>query len=53
MDHYKSPTDLKGFKLKGTHELLLCADDVNVLDENMDVVKKNTEAVLQAAIKLV
>jgi hypothetical protein len=29
-------------KLNGTHQLLIYADDVNVLDDNMDTIKKYT-----------
>jgi hypothetical protein len=38
----------KGLELKGTRQHLLCADDVNIVCENMDITKKNTEAMLQA-----
>jgi hypothetical protein len=30
-----------GLKLNGTHELLAYADDVNLLGDNIDTVKKN------------
>jgi hypothetical protein len=32
----------EGLKLNGTHQLLAYADDVDVMGENMDTVKKNT-----------
>jgi hypothetical protein len=39
----------EGLKLNMTHELLACADDVNTIAENVDTVKKNTEALLDAS----
>jgi hypothetical protein len=37
-----------GLKLNGTYQVLVYADDVNLLGDNMDTVKKNTETLIYA-----
>jgi hypothetical protein len=36
-------------KLNGTHQLLVYADDVNLLGDNIDTIKKNIEPVIDAS----
>jgi hypothetical protein len=38
-----------GRKLNGTHQRLAYADDVNVLGDNMDTIKKNTGTLINAS----
>jgi hypothetical protein len=35
--------------LNGTHQLLAYIDDVNLLEDNIDTVKKNTEILIDAS----
>jgi hypothetical protein len=38
-----------GLKLNGTHQLLAYADDVNLLGDNIDIINKNTETLIDAS----
>jgi hypothetical protein len=38
-----------GLKLNGTHQLLVYADDVNLLGDDIDTLKKNTKALIDAS----
>jgi hypothetical protein len=38
-----------GLKQNGTHQLLAYADDVNLLEDNIDTIKKNTETLIDAS----
>jgi hypothetical protein len=37
-----------GLKLNGTHQLLVYADDVNLLGDNIDTMKKTAETLIDS-----
>jgi hypothetical protein len=41
-----------GTKLNGTHQLLASAGEVNLLGDNIDTIKKNTETVINASMEV-
>jgi hypothetical protein len=38
-----------GLKLNGTHQLLVYADDANILGDNTDTIKKNAQTLIDAS----
>jgi hypothetical protein len=36
-------------KLNGTHQLLVYSENVNLLDDNIDTIKKNTETLIDTS----
>jgi hypothetical protein len=44
-----SPGNQVGLKLNWTHQLLAYTDDVNLLGDNVDTIRKNTETLIDAS----
>jgi hypothetical protein len=39
-----------GLKVNGLHHLLVSADNVNLLDDDMDTIRKTTETLIYASV---
>jgi hypothetical protein len=48
----KVQANKEGFKLNGTHQLLVYADDVTMLGGNIHTIRKNTEALAVASMEI-
>jgi hypothetical protein len=41
-----------GLKFNGTHQILVYADDLNLLGDNIDTIKENSETIIDASKKV-
>jgi hypothetical protein len=42
-----------GLKLNGTHQILVCADDVNLLGDNTNAINDNTQILTEASKEVI
>jgi hypothetical protein len=47
----KVQENLVGLKLIGTHQVLAYADDINLLGDKTDTIRKNTETLIDATME--
>jgi hypothetical protein len=50
--HYEGPRNQMQLKLNGTHQFLIYADDVYLLGDNINTIKKNISASNQVEIDI-
>jgi hypothetical protein len=48
----KVQEDQVGLKINEAHQLLVCSDDVNLLGDNIDTMKKNTESIADTSMQV-